>query len=151
MGRYEFRRRRDYRRHERSAEGEQMPEAIRGLNVGGCHTYTRKLVAEMVRMLAHFLVADQLMGFSASWSSGSSHQTVSEAHGPSRWLALRKYEVVETCTGHAGPLDSAACSMSSEDQGLAGVREDAMLSGRVLDTVSKVNRRLTYKLSPPWL
>lgn len=38
-------------------------------------TYTRKLITERVRILAHFTRGDQFLGFSGSSVSGSSHHT----------------------------------------------------------------------------
>ena len=42
-----------------------------------CVTYTKKLITERVRILAHFTNGDQFMGFSGSSASGSSHHTMS--------------------------------------------------------------------------
>ncbi len=39
-------------------------------------TYTKKLITERVRMLAHFTIGDQFIGFSGSSVSGSAHHTL---------------------------------------------------------------------------
>lgn len=40
-------------------------------------TYTRKPITQRVRILAHFTIGDQFIGFSGSSVSGSSHHTIS--------------------------------------------------------------------------
>ena len=74
-------------------------------------TYTKKLITERVRMLAHFTIGDQFMGFSGSSVSGSAHHTT-------------------TSDGETGVVGAmVAVGMGLPESG-PGVREGAMvLSG----------------------
>jgi hypothetical protein len=51
-------------------------------------TYTRKLITERLRILAHFTLGDQFIGFSGSSVCDSSHHTLSS--GGEAGVGLRK-------------------------------------------------------------
>lgn len=101
-------------------------------------------MTEIVRMLAHFFVAGQFIGFSGSWSSGSSHQTESEVHDPSRWLAFCELELAERLAGHVAPIGSELGSVSLpicriSCEGHVGVREDDILSSTLTRSQHSTN------------